>query len=179
MATGCFLFGAFPLRSSGRVFFLLGQSAIRRRSRKIARQHYDVFGSVEEERAPSIYRAGPWSPEAANEGAPFQSLFAHISNRSLIGTQRPSLQIHSERITLRTKAEFFGQHPTGGYPPEVNGQAARQRDDGFLAGGGMTLCGSWSNCSPPACRSIPRLKAADHARPARPSSDAIADCRAW
>ena len=58
----CFC-GAFPLLSSGRGFlYSHGQTAIRKRQGKSLRLHYDVFGR-EEERAPSIYRAGSFGAQ--------------------------------------------------------------------------------------------------------------------
>ncbi len=69
-----FLWGAFPLRSSGRAFiFSLGQSAIRRRLRKIARQHYDVFGCRKRNEHPQSTERALLVLSDGGEGAPFQS----------------------------------------------------------------------------------------------------------
>jgi hypothetical protein len=83
-----FLFGAFPLRSSGRVLFsasgnLLSAGAFE----KITRQHYDVFGSGRGTSTLNLQSGLLW-PRGASEGAPFQSFLAHIGKTFLFsGTE--------------------------------------------------------------------------------------------
>ena len=69
------------------IVFSLGQPAIRRRFRKIARQHYDVFGSGRGTSTLNLQSGLLW-PRGASEGAPFQSLLAHIRKAFLFsGTE--------------------------------------------------------------------------------------------
>ncbi len=62
--------------SSGRAFFLLGQSAIRKRTHRGIGAYIMTYSGREEERAPSIYRSSSLVALSGGvEGAPFQRVF--------------------------------------------------------------------------------------------------------
>ena len=62
--------------SSGRAFFLLGQSAIRKRTHRGIGAYMMTYSGREEERAPSIYRSSSLVALSGGvEGAPFQRVF--------------------------------------------------------------------------------------------------------
>ena len=68
--------GAFPLRLPEELFFLLGQSAIRKRTHRGIGAYIMTYSGREEERAPSIYRSSSLVALSGGvEGAPFQRVF--------------------------------------------------------------------------------------------------------
>ena len=72
---GCF-FWSVSSSSSGSALFLLGQSAIRKRTHKGIGACIMTYSGREEERAPSIYRSSSLIVLSGGvEGAPFQRVF--------------------------------------------------------------------------------------------------------
>ena len=72
---GC-CFWSVSSSSSGSAFFLLGQSAIRKRTHQGIGARIMTYSGREEERAPSIYRSSSLVALSGDvEGAPFQRVF--------------------------------------------------------------------------------------------------------
>ena len=95
--------GAFPLRLPG-AFFLLGQSAIRKRTNKGIGACIMTYSGREEERAPSIYRSSSLVALSGGvEGAPFQRVFLRRRESFLLGKVPPSMSVFQLSRTFDTK----------------------------------------------------------------------------